>query len=82
MSASTEGQDEGAGISLSGKFSPISQLSATFLVISQPTVNFSKSQLIFFLYFLLKKSQTLASINIRSSAACATTHLFLKSSEH
>ena len=41
---------EGAGISLSAKCSPISQLAAKFLVISQPTVNLNKSQLIF-LYF-------------------------------
>ena len=55
MSASTEGQDEGAGISLSTAFSPISELSAKFLAISQPTVNFNKSQLIFFpqFYFLV-----------------------------
>ena len=39
MLASTEGRDEGAGISLSGKFAPISQMSGTFLVISRLAVN-------------------------------------------
>ena len=52
-------------IALSTAFSPISQLSAKFLAISQPTVDLNKSQLIFFLqfyslfFFLLKNIRRL-----------------------
>ena len=79
MSASTEGQDEGhsAGILLSANFHPFLSCQLNFLVISQPTVNLNKSQLMFFLNFIfvffIKISQTLASINIRCSAPFATT---------
>ena len=62
---------------LSAKFSSISQLSANFLAISQLMVNFNKSLLIFlpqfYNAFIIKKSQTHASINIGRSDAFAAT---------
>jgi len=76
--ASTKGQDEGAGIPLSAKFSPISQLSAKFLVISQPTVKLNKSQLMmfpqfYFLVFFIKK---------KISGACINNFVVANAAEH
>ena len=64
---------------LSAKFSPISQLSVKILAISQLTVDFNRSQLIFFpqcyvnVFFIQKVSNTLTSSSIRRSEAFAAT---------